>query len=168
VLLAVLLVKGFLSVAATANWLQEYMNILLGPLLIIVGMFLLELLNLNLPRFGAGIDIAETAKKKGSAGTVLLGAMFALSFCPVSAALYFGTLLPLAVKNESWLFLPFVYGIGTALPVVFFGTAVATGAGYLGKAYNSVAQMELWVRRAIGVVFVCVGVWYSWTYILQA
>jgi cytochrome c-type biogenesis protein len=93
-----------------------------------------------------------------------LGVLFALSFCPVSAALYFGTLIPLAVKNDSRIVLPLVYGAGTALPVLVFTVLLAWGTNVVGKAYERVAQIERWARWITGGVFLVVGVYLTLVY----
>lgn len=163
--LSVVLIGGLLAVPEVSNWLQKYMNLLLGPVLILVGMFLLELLSISLPSMERGVNFAQKTKRYGILGAVALGAVFALSFCPVSAALFFGSLIPLAVNHQSSLVLPVLYGIGTALPVIGFGVVIALGVKNLGVAFKRVTQVEVWVRRITGVVFILVGVWYSVTYV---
>jgi cytochrome c biogenesis protein CcdA len=163
--LSVVLIGGLLAVPEVSNWLQKYMNLLLGPVLILVGMFLLELLSISLPSVERGVNFAQKTKRYGILGAVALGAVFALSFCPVSAALFFGSLIPLAVNHQSVLVLPVLYGIGTALPVIAFGVIIALGVKNLGVAFKRVTQVEVWFRRITGVVFILVGVWYSATYI---
>jgi cytochrome c biogenesis protein CcdA len=98
-------------------------------------------------------------------GAGLLGMVFALSFCPVSAALFFGSLLPLAIKYESSVLLPSLYGVATGLPVLLFAILVALGAQSLGRAFNKLTRIEWWARRITGAVFVVVGVYYSLTFI---
>lgn len=159
VALGVLLAYGLQSAPFVSSFLQKYMNKILGPLLVVVGMFLLELVRVGSRAPGAGESVGRRVAGMGPAGAGLLGILFALSFCPVSAALFFGTLLPLAVKNDSTVALPLLYGVGTALPVAAFAGLVAAGARSLGKAYSNVVVVEAWVRRATGVVFIGVGVY---------
>jgi len=94
-----------------------------------------------------------------------LGIVFALSFCPVSAGLFFGALIPLSLQHESRLLLPLLYGIGTSLPVVFFAFLIAFASGHLGKAFNRLTQVERVVRRVAGAVFIVVGVYYCLVHI---
>jgi cytochrome c biogenesis protein CcdA len=100
-------------------------------------------------------------------GALLLGAVFALSFCPVSAALYFGSLIPLAVKANSSVVLPIVYGIGTALPVMVFAVLLALSAQSVGKAYNILAKIEWWARIITGWIFILLGLYFSLKYIFE-
>jgi len=92
-------------------------------------------------------------------GAGILGLVFALAFCPVSAGLFFGGLVPLALERSSPLLLPLVYGIGTALPVIVFAALLAMGAGWLGRALDRVQAFEVWARRVTAAVFIGVGVY---------
>jgi len=101
-------------------------------------------------------------------GAGLLGILFALSFCPTSAALFFGSVLPLAVKWESGLVMPGVYGVATGLPVMLFAGLLAAGAHRVTQAYNRVMAFEWWARMITGVLFIIVGIYYCLTYIYGA
>lgn len=163
--LGIFLVKSLLAAPYLSQVLQKYMNMLLGPILILVGMVLLELIN---PRVG-GFTISERMQKRatgwGLGGALLLGIVFALSFCPTSAALFFGSLIPLAVKSESSVMLPFVYGAGTGLPVLLFALLIAFSAQSLGKFFNKLTQFEFWARRVTGVLFIIIGIYYTLVYV---
>jgi len=165
IVLAVLLIAGALSIPRVSNLLQNYMNKLLGPILILVGMYLLELIKIGLP----GLNLAEKMQGRGQSGGIwtaaLLGAVFAMSFCPVSAALFLGSLIPLSIKHGSRLLLPSLYGIGTGLPVVLFAALIAFSAQSLGQAFKKLTQFELWARRITGAIFILVGIYLSLTHI---
>lgn len=164
--LGILLVGSLLSTPNVSNWLGKYMNKLLGPVLILVSMVLLDLLQFNTK----GSNLAMWAQKRtenlGLAGALFLGVIFALSFCPVSAALFFGSLIPLAIEHSSKLVLPVVYGIGTALPVFAFGLLIALGANSLAKAFQKVTQFELLARRITGIIFFLIGMYFTFAYTL--
>jgi cytochrome c biogenesis protein CcdA len=142
------------------------MNRLLGPVLIIVSMMLLDMLQFSTKGSNLGQWCQQRAEKFGLIGTLFLGMVFALSFCPVSAALFFGSLIPLSIKYSSAILLPLIYGIGTALPVFTFGVLIATGAGSLAKAFHKVSQFELWMRRVTGFIFMLIGIYYCLKYTL--
>ncbi len=163
--LGALLVASLLAAPRLSHMLQKYMNLALGPLLIIIGMVLLELISFS--RRGGGVSdrMQRRVDRFGTWGALLLGIVFALSFCPVSAALFFGSLLALAVGHESGVIIPAVYGIGTGLPVLVFAILIAFGANRMGKAYNNLAAFEFWARRITGAVFIAAGIYYSLTYI---
>jgi cytochrome c biogenesis protein CcdA len=163
--LGMLIVTSLLSAPHISHILQKYMMKILGPLLIIVGMFLLGLLSAGFPGAGTSERVQKRAERMGIWGAGFLGFVFALSFCPVSAALFFGSLIPLAVKSDSQILFPLLYGIGTALPVVVFAALLAAGAHYVGKAFRSITRVELWARRVTGSIFIGTGVYFSLKYI---
>ena len=165
--LAFVLVASVLSVPQISMFLQKYMHLALGPILIIVGMFLLGLIELNLGGGGMSAGLQKRVDALGIWGALLLGIVFALTFCPTSAALFFGSLVPLSLKLNSSVTLPVVYGIGTALPVLIFAVILATSAQSVGKAYHVLAKIEWWARMLTGVIFVLVGLYFSLKHVFQ-
>lgn len=165
--LGVLLVGGLLSVPSLSAFLQGFMNRILGPILILAGMFLLELITVPLPGGGWTQKVGEKAGRWGLAGAALIGFVFALAFCPVSAALFFGSLVPLALKAGSPVVLPSIYGAGTALPVVVFAAIIALSVRYMGKAFNRLSQVERWARLLTGTAFILVGIYFSLVFIFR-
>jgi len=165
--LGFVIIGSILSVPALAQFLQKYIVKALGPLLIITGLFLLEIVTLKLPE----ITLSQKNKSKlveaGAPGAFLLGFVFALAFCPVSAALFFGSLIPLAVSSSAGNLLPLIYGIGTGLPVFGFALAIALGVTSVGIWFNWITRMELYTRRITGVVFILVGLYYTGIYIFK-
>lgn len=165
--LAFVLVASVLSVPQISLFLQKYMHLVLGPILILVGMFLLELIELNLGGTGMGEGLQKRVDALGVWGALFLGVVFALTFCPTSAALFFGSLVPLSLKVKSSVALPVVYGVGTALPVMVFAVLLATSAQSVGKAYNVLSKIEWWARTLTGWVFVLLGIYFSLKYVFR-
>ena len=163
--LASVTVSGLAAVPAVAGFLERTMNRILGPILILVGMVLLELVRPAFRVSAVGPKVQERAERGGLVGAGLLGVALALSLCPSTIGLFFFTLVPLAVEHRSRVVLPIVYGVGTAIPAVAFAVLVAYGAKQVGQAFNRLSQVERWARRVAGAVFVLVGVYYSLTYI---
>jgi len=166
--LGMVLVSGFLAPPVLSHVLQKYVNRLLGPILILVGMVLLELIQFKLSGPGVGERTRKRAERLGTWGALLLGVVFALSFCPFSAVLFFGSLLPIALRCESAVVIPLTYGLGTGLPVLAFAVLIALGAGSLGRAYDRLAHFERWARRVTGVIFIGAGVYYCLAHIFGA
>lgn len=165
VALAVIILAGLLAMGEVARFLQRYMNQILGPVLILLGMVLLGMLGFSLSLNLAGQGVQERASKGGWWWSGLLGILFALSFCPVSAGLFFGGLIALSAANSSRVLLPSLFGMGTALPVIVFAFLIAFGSQYVGEAFNRLTQIERWVRTITGVVFILAGMYYCLTYI---
>jgi cytochrome c biogenesis protein CcdA len=165
--LAVVLVASVLSVPQISLFLQKYMHLVLGPILIVVGMLLLGMIQLNFGGGGIGAAMQQKVDAMGMWGAVPLGVVFALSFCPTSAALFFGSLIPLSLSANSSVALPLVYGVGTALPVLVFAVIIAMSAQSLGKAFNVLSKIEWWARMITGGIFIAVGIWFSLKYIFE-
>jgi len=167
VAIAMLLVTSLLSAPTVSLTLQMWMNKLLGPILVLVGMVMLGLIRIRFRGRGVGEQLQRRVERWGLLGALALGVLFALSFCPVSATLFFGSLLPLAVQHESGVLLPLLYGIGTAVPVVVFAAVLAFGARWLGKLFERVTQVERWMRAITGIVFLGVGIYMSLLYVYR-
>ncbi|MEX0818998.1 MAG: aromatic aminobenezylarsenical efflux permease ArsG family transporter [Pirellulaceae bacterium] len=158
-LLGALVVASVLSAPGVSVWLQRNISLFVGPLLILVAMVLLGLIDLPVSGGAVVNSLRERFQKLGLLGAALLGLLFALSFCPVSAALFFGSLIPLAIAEQSPLLLPAVYGIGTGLPVLGFGIVLVFGAKSLGTVFQRVSGIEHVLRRGTGIVILLIGVY---------
>ncbi len=164
---AILIATSLLAMTEISFFLQNEFNKILGPILIVVGIFLLEIIKLNMPGIGLSSKMQAGVSKLGIWGALMLGALFALSFCPVSAALFFGSLIPLAIKNNSNILIPSLFGIGTALPVILFSFLIAFGAKSIGGMFEKLTLFEKWARRITGIIFILVGIYYTLVYLLQ-
>ncbi|HOK09718.1 MAG TPA: aromatic aminobenezylarsenical efflux permease ArsG family transporter [Candidatus Hydrogenedens sp.] len=159
IILSFILVKSLLDMPFLSHFLQKYMNKVIGPLLIIVGMFLLDLIKINLNISFKMENFNKKVEEWGLLGAFLLGLLFALSFCPTSAALFFGGLIPLATKTGSDFTVPFFYGISTGIPVIIFAFLISFSTSKVSKAYNFLSSAELWARRITGIIFILVGIY---------
>jgi cytochrome c-type biogenesis protein len=158
--LGVLITSSLLSIPQTSYFLQHYLNKILGPVLIITGLLLLGVVNMPFLSSSVSVKTAERVKDFGAFGSLLLGVLFALSFCPISAAIFFGSLLPLALKNSSPVVMPSLYGMGTGLPVLGFAVVLAFGVANLEKVFRQVRVLEYWMKKVTGIVFILVGIYY--------
>jgi cytochrome c biogenesis protein CcdA len=165
VVLGALLVASIMTASRLSDIMQSYFSKLVGPLLILVGMVLLDLVGVTLPGMGNQKSIQRHASSGGLWGSLGLGMFLALSFCPISAALFFGSLVPLAVDHNSYVAYPLLYGLGTGLPVLVFGVGLGLGVRWVGRVVNKLPQIERWARRITGVVFVVAGIYLSLVYI---
>jgi len=158
-ILGALSVWSLMSMTAVSSFLQGSFPRVLGPLLIALGLLLLGIFEISLPSVGVNEKLQQRVDRAGVWGAGILGLVFALAFCPVSAGLFFGALVPLATERSSPLLLPLLYGVGTAVPVIAFAALLSAGAGWFGKALDRVQTFELWARRVTAVVFIGVGVY---------
>lgn len=167
VVLGIVIIFSLAGVPAVANFLQTYMNKILGPLLIIVGLFLLGIVRLNFSGFSISGERQNKLARSGLFGSFALGVIFALSFCPISAALFFGSLIPLALNSNFGIVFPVLYGIGTGLPVLIFAVGISLGVHSIAHWFNKVAKLEIYMRKVTGAIFVFVGFYYMWAYIIS-
>ncbi|MFA6281273.1 MAG: aromatic aminobenezylarsenical efflux permease ArsG family transporter [Candidatus Omnitrophota bacterium] len=166
-LVGFIIISSLLSVSVTANFLQRYMNKIFGPILIITGLFLLGVFKFTTPALVISEKHQQNLSDKGAAGAFILGFIFALVFCPVSAALFFGSLIPLALNNKLGLTFPFIYGIGTGLPVLIFAFLVALGVTNLSHWFHRLTKLEYYMKKITGIVFILVGLYYVGIYWLK-
>jgi len=167
VILGYLIIHSIFAIPQTAQFLQKYMAKVLGPILIIIGLVLLELIVLHLPEFSISQKHHNKLSEAGALGAFALGFIFSLAFCPVSAALFFGSLIPLAMESPLGSIFPLVYGVGTGLPVMAFAIMVALGTAALNRWFNFLTKLEYYMRKATGVVFILVGLYYLNVYWLK-
>lgn len=161
------LIFSLVSVPGIANFLQKYMNRILGPILVLVGLFLLDIIKINLPSFSISQGKQESIAKNGIGGAFILGVIFALSFCPISAALFFGSLIPLALNNKFGIILPFFYGLGTGLPVVILTVGIALGTLSISHWFNKLSRIEFYTRKITGIIFISAGIYYISAFIVK-
>ncbi|MCK5124453.1 MAG: sulfite exporter TauE/SafE family protein [Dehalococcoidia bacterium] len=156
---ALIIVAG-LEIPGLASFLQDFGEQILGPLLIVVGVIML---NINRMPFSLGggrlSSIGEKVANWGMIGGFLLGALFAIAFCPYSAVLFFGVLIPLALKSAGGVTLPAVYAIGTGLPVLVFGVLISLGVARVSTWLNAVTRAEKIVRVVVSIIFIAVGIY---------
>lgn len=158
-LLAVIIYLGA-DQLKVSGWFQQYGEKVIGPVLILVGLFMLDLLKIKFPGAGA---FTQYFKKKGTKtylDVLLLGMLFALAFCPYSGVLYFGMLIPMTISQASGLYLPVVFAVATGIPVIIFAWLLAYTVSGVGNLYNKIKAFEIWFRRIIALLFLGTGVYY--------
>jgi len=133
---------------------------LLGPVLILVGLLMLDVIKIKFPGLSGLSDKIGENSKGSYWSTLLLGMVFALAFCPYSGVLYFVMLIPMTVTSAGGLYLPVLFAIATGLPVIIFAWLLAYAVGNVGKLYNRIKLFELWFRRVVSVIFIAVGIYY--------
>lgn len=162
--IAALIVVLGLNIQAISIFLQAYGERLLGPLLIVIGVVMLGFVRLPVSLGSARYQAAKQRVTERLAGRrflgpFLLGILFALSFCPFSAVLYFGMLVPLALREHDPIIVPSVFAIATGLPVVVLSLLLVQGIAMAGRAVQQVQSVERWLRRGAGAVFILAGVY---------
>jgi sulfite exporter TauE/SafE len=143
-----------------SGFLQMYGEKIIGPLLILIGLFMLDVIRIKFPGL---TSLTGRFSKKGFAGywdVLLLGIVFALAFCPYSGVLYFAMLIPLTISSSEGILLPVVFAIATGIPVILFAWLIAYTVSGVGSFYNKLKNFEIWFRRVIAVIFIGIGIYY--------
>jgi len=159
-LLAIVIYFG-LSSFQVSRIFQGWGDKVLGPVLIIIGLVMFGVIKINLKNNNQIIEKAKLwLSDKGYLGSVVLGMILAFAFCPYSGVMFFGILIPLIFKTTGGLVLPFVFALGTGLPVIIFSIIIAFSVQTLGKAFNIVQKTEKWIRYGVASVFILTGIYY--------
>ena len=133
---------------------------LLGPILIVIGLFMLDLIKMKIPILSNLSENLGEKSRNSYWSTLLLGMVFAMAFCPYSVVLFFAMLIPITIASASGLYLPVLFAFATALPVIIFAWLLAFAVGNVGKLYSQIKTFELWFRRVVAVLFIIVGIYY--------
>lgn len=149
------------AIPAVSMFLQQKANYVLAPLLVVIGLVLLNAIKIPLPAFQLNERYQDCLKKWGLLGSFLLGAVFAAALCPVSAALFFGNLM----QNEGSVLSLLLFGIGTGLPVLLFAGIIAFSMNRLGQVYHAISVFEKWARILTGIIFISIGIYYGKVYV---
>jgi cytochrome c-type biogenesis protein len=166
-LLGTLISFSMVSVSSLAMGLQGIANKILGIVLIIVGLFLFDIFRVKLKFFSISHQKQQKLLESGLGGAFLLGIIFALSFCPISAALFFGSIIPITLKTKFMIGIPLVYGLGTAIPVVFFSILISLGAEFVSHFFKKATLIEKYAKTITGAIFIVIGIYYVLTHLLN-
>ena len=148
------------SMFAVQKAVSKYGEILIAPLLIVIGIYMLDLIKLNIPKISINGEYVKK-RTKGSWGALFLGIIFSLAFCPSSGIFFFGMLIPLSAAEAGGYLLPVVYAIATGLPVILVAWVLAYSVAGLGKFYNRIQAFEKWFRKIVAILFIAVGIYYA-------
>lgn len=148
------------------SFVQDWGEKLLGPILIIIGLFMFGVLKFSTGGMNKLIQKYTENRKVNFWSVLLIGVLFALAFCPYSGVLYFGLLIPITIASAKGLYLPIVFAFATGLPVIIFAYLLAFTVSSVGSFYNSIKAIEKWFRYIVATIFIGVGVYYSILYFL--
>lgn len=145
---------------SVSSSIQQWGEKLLGPLLIIIGLFMIGLIKSNIFGTGTLIKKVQQLNQNRYTDVLLMGIVFALAFCPYSGVLYFGMLMPLTLTNASGLYLPIVFAIATGIPALIFTWIIAYSASSVSTYFNRVKSFEKYFRKFVAILFIGIGVYY--------
>lgn len=147
------------SVFGIQKAIGRWGELLLGPLLLVIGLFMLLVNKLNLPQFGFDGN-GEGLARKGGWGVLMLGVIFAMAFCPTSGAFYFGMLIPMSVTASAGWLMPILFAVATSLPVLAVAWILAFSVEKVGKFYGKMRTIQKWTNIIVDVIFITAGIYY--------
>ena len=159
----ILILKAGASFFHLQKFLSEYGEKVLGPLLIVFGVFFLFADKINFGGSRGTSERDDRLARGGIWGAFLLGILFALAFCPTSAVFYFGMLIPMSASTAGGVLLPVVFALATALPVIAVAWLIAFGIGKVGGFYGKMKSVQKWVSWITGGIFIIIGIYYTIT-----
>lgn len=135
---------------------------IVGPLLILIGLFMLGIIKLH-KSLTLG-SLPERLTRQGNLGAFLLGVSFTLGFCPTMFVLFFVTLMPMSLSVPYGAVLPSIFAIGTSLPLILalFLIWYFELSGKLMK--NKGRKVGLLVQRVAGIIILFLGIFDMITY----
>jgi cytochrome c biogenesis protein CcdA len=147
-----------------STFFNTYGERILGPILLIIGLMMMDFISFKLPALSGLTSRFEKKNKISYWGAFLLGIIFALAFCPISASFYFAMLIPMTIATPKGLYLPIVYAIATALPVIIIAYLLAFTVSGIGSFYKKIKAFELWFRRIVSIVFMIIGIYFIYIF----
>lgn len=155
----IMILKEGSSMFGIQKTIGTWGELLIGPMLLIIGVFMLFGDKLNLPKFGFNGN-AEGLARKGGAGALLIGVLFALAFCPTSGVFYFGMLIPMSATATAGYLLPAVFAIATAIPVLIVAWILAFSVQQMSNFYGRIKTVQKWLNLIVGILFIVIGIYY--------
>ncbi len=138
----ILILKEGSSMFGIQKAIGKWGEWVLGPLLIVIGAFMLAGDRLRLPSFGFRGN-GERLARRGGWGALLLG-----------------VLIPMSASAEAGYLLPVLFAVATALPVLVVAWILAFGARRIGQFYGRMQTIQKWLNRIFGGLFVMIGIYY--------
>lgn len=161
-IILIIVLKEGASMFGIQQFIARYGELIIGPALLLIGLFMLVSDKLNLPSFGFNGG-GERLTTHGSWGAMLLGILFALAFCPTSGIFYFGMLIPMSATATAGYLLPVLFAVATALPVLVVAWVLAFSAQHIGKVYGRIQIIQKWLNIAVSILFLAIGSYYCTT-----
>ncbi|MCF2738440.1 aromatic aminobenezylarsenical efflux permease ArsG family transporter [Bacteroides caecigallinarum] len=155
----IMILKEGSSMFGIQKTIGTWGELLIGPMLLIIGLFMLWGDRLNLPKFGFNGN-TEGLARKGGAGALLIGVLFALAFCPTSGVFYFGMLIPMSATATAGYLFPAVFAIATAIPVLIVAWILAFSVQQMSSFYGRIKTVQKWLNLIVGILFIVIGIYY--------
>ncbi|MBE6330392.1 MAG: sulfite exporter TauE/SafE family protein [Bacteroidales bacterium] len=152
------LLYSFSEIIAISESIQKILGLLLGPLFLLVGILMLDIVHIHGLENKCLIWMKKWTLSDRLVGPFLLGLAFAFAFCPYGALIYFGMMIPLSITSVNGLWVPLSFSIGTALPILLVALLFFWGWDSKKHLLSKFQTFELWLRRILAVFFIISGI----------
>lgn len=157
------IVRKGLSIYAVQKAISSYGEALLPIVLMLFGVVMIVAGQLNLPSLHL-FKKDKRLKEKGAWGSLLLGILFAMAFCPTTALIYFGLMIPLSAAEANGFVLPLAYSLASIVPVVLVAWVLAFSMASIGRLYNKIQVFEKWFKWIVSIIFIAIGIYFAISY----
>jgi cytochrome c biogenesis protein CcdA len=144
---------------AISKFIQVNGSKLFGPFLFILGLFLLDIIKFPELKF-LNINYNPDSNKKNIYSAFLMGLFFALAFCPYSAVLFFGFVVPLSLGSKAGFLNIILYAIASSIIVIIFSVLLKYTVINTKKLFKNMNKIDLLLRKIIGITFLIIGCYY--------
>lgn len=152
------LLYSFSEIIAISESIQNILGLLLGPLFLLVGILMLDIVHIHGLENKCLIWMKKWTLSDRLVGPFLLGLAFAFAFCPYGALIYFGMMIPLSITSVNGSWVPLSFSIGTALPILLVALLFFWGWDSKKHLLSKFQTFELWLRRILAVFFIISGI----------
>ena len=146
------------NILSIREFFEEYGEKILGPILVLVGILLLDIIKIHKHDEHCNHKHFSPNKAFGALGSLGLGLTFALAFCPYSGFIYFGILMPMSIEYQSLLLL-LIFSVATVLPVFVIAWLLAYGVSTIANMKNRLNVFDFWIRKITAILFIIVGLY---------
>lgn len=160
ILLTAILRRGT-DIGFIQTFVSHYGDKLMGPLFLLIGIGLLFSHKINLPGLNFHLNKQiESKAQNGYKGSFLLGLILALFFCPTSAFIFFGILIPLATASDTGVLLPILFAIATGIPVIIATWVLAFSYQQINRFYDHIQLTGQWVKKIVSFLLILIGLYF--------
>ena len=157
IILSILIQQG-LNIEGVRTLMSKGEDIL-PYLLIIIGVYLIYRMLHHHDHHGEEChSCGKTIKRSGPLGALALGLMLAMAFCPETAIMYFGMLLPMSVANTLGWIAPVAFALGAALPVITMAYLFSKAAEKAHGFEATFKHFQQWANGVFGLAFIVAGI----------
>lgn len=141
--------------------IYSWVEVLLPWLLMVVGLFFFYRAFHVHKHDGSCHNSSQVIHRGRRYGSFWLGVILAFLFCPESAVVFFGMMVPLgAATSVSWS-VPLIYALSSLIPFVLLLWMVHHANAFVNRYEDRVARIQVWVNAFLGFLFImlAVGIW---------